>query len=67
MQGQLFAVRSEATGVLLVMCDDCGSQWLSPEQSQSYENALKEEIKDLRPAMIEEIRAAGWISGTWRN
>ena len=59
-QGQLFAAKSNATDALLIVCDDCASQWRTPEQAQSYEHVLKEEILDIRPATLSEIEAAGW-------
>jgi uncharacterized protein (DUF983 family) len=60
-QGELFAARQEVTGALIVVCDDCGSQWSSPDQARSYQNVLVQEFSDLRPASPDEVRAAGWL------
>jgi len=42
-QGMLVAEKNCATGQLLVMCDDCESQWRSPTDAQSFKNTLAEE------------------------
>lgn len=42
------------------MCDDCESQWKSPIEAQSFENALSDEFHDVRPASCDELRAANW-------
>lgn len=60
-QGQLIAVKNPVNQQLLVMCDDCESQWRSPDEAQSFENALPEEIRGVEMATLEEINAAGWI------
>lgn len=60
-QGQLLAMKSASTGQLLVMCDDCESQWRSPDDAQSFENALSNEIHDVQKASFEEIKAVGWL------
>jgi len=59
-QGALLPVRDVASGKLLVMCDDCESQWRTPEEAQSYEKVLKNEVKRVVDASPEEVRAAGW-------
>lgn len=58
-QGLLVAMKSVGTGRLLLMCDDCESQWRSPQEAESYENALKSEER-VAPASDEEVSAAGW-------
>ena len=60
-QGQLIAVKDTLTEQLLVMCDDCESQWRSPEEAQSYKNALPNEIRNIKEASLEEIKAIGWL------
>jgi transcription elongation factor Elf1 len=61
-QGQVVAVKNPATQQLLVMCDDCESQWRTPDAARSYENALTDEVRDVEPATTEEIKLAGWFS-----
>jgi hypothetical protein len=61
-QGQLVAVKNPVTLQLLIMCDDCESQWCSPEEAQSYENALLDEVRSVEMATFEEIKKLGWIS-----
>lgn len=58
-QGQLIAMKGVASGKLLLMCDDCESQWRSPPDAESYENALKDEA-GVVPASDEEVSAVGW-------
>jgi hypothetical protein len=60
-QGQLIAVKNPVTQILLVMCDDCESQWRSPDEAQSFENALSDEASGVEMATFEEIKAVGWI------
>ena len=58
-QGQLVAVKNIASGKLMLMCDDCESQWKSPEDAESYENALKNEERVV-PASDEEVASESW-------
>jgi hypothetical protein len=60
-QGQLIAVKNPVTLQLLVMCDDCESQWRTPNEAKSFENALSDEVRGVEMATFEEIEAAGWI------
>ena len=60
-QGQLLAMKSTTTGQLLIMCDDCESQWQSPDDTHSFENALSNEIREMQRASLEEIKAVGWL------
>lgn len=58
-QGQLLPVKAIDAGKLLVMCDDCESQWSSPVESRSSRNALKEEVRVV-DATMDELIAVGW-------
>jgi hypothetical protein len=58
-QGQLLAVKEIASGKVLLMCDDCESQWASPEEAKSFENALTNEVK-VTQASMDDVRAVGW-------
>lgn len=62
-QGQLLAVKNPETQQLLVMCDDCGAQWRSPEEAQSYKNAIRirDEVRCVEMATFEGVKAVGWI------
>ena len=60
-QGKLVAMKSASTGQLLIMCDECESQWQSPNKAQSFENALSNEIRDLEKASLDEIKESGWL------
>lgn len=61
-QGTLLAVKSPATGQLLLMCDDCESQWRSPEDAKSFESAMTSEVAAVVNASMREVEEAGWAS-----
>ena len=61
-QGQLVAMKSASTKNLLIMCDECESQWQSPDQAQSFKNALPIEIRDIQNASLDEIKNCGWLA-----
>jgi hypothetical protein len=44
------------------MCDDCESQWGSPEAAKCYENAFKQEVLGVLDASDEDIINAAWIT-----
>jgi hypothetical protein len=54
------AIKKAINGQLLIICDDCESQWSTPEEAQSNENAPLEEKRALVPANAEDIKIAGW-------
>ena len=69
-QGLLLAVKEAGTGRMLLICDDCESQFSSPTAAESSENALKDEAKKVEPASLEDIKRAGWevfSQYTWRS
>lgn len=55
-QGLLIAVKDPVTLQLLVMCDDCESQWRSPDEAQSSEKALLEEVRGVESAGATNIK-----------
>ncbi len=57
-QGELWPVSRCDTGALLLMCDECESQWDSPKAPLAG-NALKIEHKT-KPATDVEVRSANW-------
>jgi hypothetical protein len=59
-QGQLLVVKDIDFRIFL-MCDDCESQWGSPEAAKSYKNVLKEEIREIVDADEEDVINANWI------
>lgn len=60
-QGLLVAVRNYSTGQLLLMCDDCESQWHSPADAKSFKNAISDEIQTIQNASLDELVEAGWM------
>lgn len=59
-QGHLLAFRSGEAGDLLVMCDDCESQWRNPADAKSFDNAMVDEVGEVKLASMEDVEAAGW-------
>lgn len=59
-QGVLVAMKHGATERLLLMCNDCESQWRSPLEAKSFEGTLAAELRGLVPASTVELDAAGW-------
>ena len=59
-QGTLAAVKDNESGKLILICDECESQWDSPEASLSYDRARTVEVRALRDATEDEVREAGW-------
>ena len=60
-QGLLIAVKDPVTQQLLVICDDCESQWRSPDEAKSSKNVILDEVRRVETVTLEEIEAAGWI------
>ncbi|NVB36390.1 hypothetical protein G6O69_01010 [Pseudenhygromyxa sp. WMMC2535] len=63
-QGTLEAARLPNAGVLVVVCDDCESQWRHPGEATGGDTVIREEYARLVPADAEEVAAAGWPEGT---
>jgi len=61
-EGTLVAMKHGATNSLLLMCDDCESQWRSPAEAESYKGALTAELRGLETASMAQLSAAGWRS-----
>jgi hypothetical protein len=61
-QGLLIAVKNPVTLQLFIMCDDCESQWRSPDEAQSFKNAFSDEVRGVMAVTFEEVKAAGWDS-----
>lgn len=59
-QGQLVAMKVAGSNRLLLMCDDCESQWNAPQDSAFYDKALKEEVSGLVLASSQDVLEAGW-------
>ena len=49
----------------LVTCDGCGSQWRSPEEAQSYEKVLQEQVEVMTPPQTKFDGRMGKISRGW--
>jgi ribosome-binding protein aMBF1 (putative translation factor) len=59
-QGELIAMKVDGSDRLLLMCDDCESQWNTPQDSTAYDKALTEEVSGLVLASSQDVLGAGW-------
>lgn len=59
-QGELLAMKLAGSKRMIVMCDDCESQWDSPEDAKSYNKALTTEVSGLILATSHDALEAGW-------
>ncbi len=41
-QGRRIVAKDNASGDLYVLCEECESEWVSPEQSQSIDTATRD-------------------------
>lgn len=63
-QGDLIAMKVADSGRLLLMCDDCESQWNTPRDSRFYDKALTKEISGLVVANSQDVIGARWKKPT---
>ncbi|MET0053084.1 MAG: hypothetical protein ABW095_18660 [Candidatus Thiodiazotropha sp.] len=59
-QGALIVVKTKDRNAFFVMCDDCESQWESPEEAIRGAEPLSDEV-GVVDATLEEIEKQGWI------
>ena len=59
-QGTLIAMKQSDERTLVLVCDDCESQWLSPSEATSADKAAVKEHTALVAATTEDLRKAGW-------
>ena len=59
-QGLLLMVKSPSTGSLLVMCDECETQWESPEAAFSGRFIDRAAAQHVEPAGLVDIENKGW-------
>jgi hypothetical protein len=59
-QGTLIAMKQSDEHSLVLVCDDCESQWMSPSEASSADKAVVQERTALVPATNEDLRKAGW-------
>lgn len=59
-QGTLIAMKQPDENALVLICDDCESQWLSPSEATNAAKAVAIEYQGLVAATGEDLRKAGW-------
>jgi len=59
-QGLLVVARSLDVSEMLVICDDCESQWSDPEAALAGASPLIKEFVRVENATMEEIEKKGW-------
>ena len=64
-QGRLIIARDNATRALYVLCEECESEWASPEQSQKIEEATRESHGPSTFLEREELEGHPWQAFLW--
>lgn len=59
-QGQILVVKNASSGDFFVMCDDCESEWDSPQAILEGKNAWERNNFPVINATYEEIKNIGW-------
>lgn len=60
-QGDVIVVKERSSNDLLLICDDCESQWINPEALFSGSDPIKDERHDLDDNVSDkEINEVGW-------
>lgn len=59
-QGELEAWTDPSQEQVVLVCDDCESQWPDPDAAFSGTSALTAELQELRRASVEQMLNAGW-------
>lgn len=60
-QGQLFVTREIQTGRLYVSCEDCESEWDTPEASSSPNAATRDHYGRSEYVSIDELSEHPWF------
>ncbi len=55
-------MKSSSTRELVIMCDDCESQWKTPEDANFFYKIIEDELTDLVVATAEDVAKAGWLA-----
>lgn len=64
-QGRLIIARENATGALYVLCEECESEWPSPDQSRKVEAASRESHGPSTFLEREELGDHPWREFLW--
>lgn len=60
-QGRLLVAIDDSTdGNLFVLCEDCESEWDSPDVAHDIEMATRDRYKFLKYATIDDLRGTIW-------
>ena len=59
-QGLLLIAKAFESNTLLVICDDCETQWSTPVAALSGIDPIHDEFATVENATLEEIETAGW-------
>ena len=59
-EGNIIIVKEPKFNILLVMCDECQSEWNSPEDFLSGKPVITDEHEKVVDASIQEIINNGW-------
>ena len=60
-QGRLIIARDDVSGALYVLCEECESEWASPEESHHIEKASQDTHGASTMLEREELRDHPWM------
>lgn len=64
-QGRLIIARDNALGTLYVLCEECESEWNSPEDTKSLEAATHGRFGQSTLVTKEQMEGHPWWSSLW--
>lgn len=64
-QGRLIIARDETSGLLYVLCEECESEWATPEQSARIEGATRDCHGRSTLLEREELDGHPWKAYLW--
>ena len=59
-QGWVQIVKEKVSGQLFVWCDECDSEWYSPNDVKQKEMATRDTFMEIEDPTDSEIAAKGW-------
>ena len=59
-QGILEIVKERSSGRLLICCDECEAEWVTPQDALAGKNGSRNQYGETTAAGYDEIVKAGW-------
>lgn len=64
-QGRLIIAKERSSGGLFVVCEECESEWASPEASESIDAASRDTHGSYTLLEREEVENHPWSAALW--